>query len=151
MVGGSSATAYLVQTLGRKEFNLGTNFANYNLKYIFIGGLNYISLFILILIIQLSIILIMKTMGKIRGKKSGSSPQRNRWNFSEVDFAFLWAGILASFGNPLLAWAFKFTVSAGFLSVGWANLLVRNLCWLFVFVLIRLTVFFPHSTINSNY
>ena len=85
----------------------------------------------------------MRTMGKIRGKKSGSSPQRNRWNFSEVDFAFLWAGILTSFGSPLLAWAFKFNVSAGFLSVGWANLLVGNLCWLFVFVLIRLTDFLP--------
>ena len=89
MVGGSSATAYLVQILGRKELNLGTNSVNYNLKYIIIGGLNYISLYILILIIQRSIILIMKTMGKIRGKKSGSSPQRTRWNFSEVDFAFL--------------------------------------------------------------
>ena len=70
----------------------------------------------------------MQTMGKIRGKKSGSSPQRNRWNFSEVDFAFLWAGILTSFGSPILAWAFNFTVSAGFLSVGWANLLALCFC-----------------------
>ena len=64
MVGGSSATAYLVQFLGRKELILGTNSINYNLKYIIIGGLNYISLYIFILIIQLSISLIMQTLGK---------------------------------------------------------------------------------------
>ena len=86
--GGSSATAYLVQFLGRKELILGTNSINYNSKYIIIGGLNYISLYIFILIIQLSISPIMQTLGKIRGKKSGLSPQRNRWNFSEVDLPF---------------------------------------------------------------
>ena len=92
MVGGSSATAYLAQFLGNKEFNLGKNFANFNLKYIIIGGINYLSLYILILLIQLSINLITKTMSKIRGKKSGLSPQRNRWDFSEVDFAFFLGG-----------------------------------------------------------
>ena len=46
MVGGCSATAYLVQFLGRKGLNSGTNSINYNLKYIIIGGLNYISLYI---------------------------------------------------------------------------------------------------------
>ena len=38
MVGGSSATAYLVQFLGRQEVILGTNSVNYNLKYVIIGG-----------------------------------------------------------------------------------------------------------------
>ena len=134
MVGGSSATAYLAQILGRKECNLGTNFVIYNLKYIIIGSVNYISLYILILFIQLSIILITKTMSKIRGKRSVLFPQRNRWDFSEVDFAFLWAGIFVSFGSPLIEWAVKFNISAGFLSVGWANFLVGNLCWFFILI-----------------
>ena len=146
MVGGSSATAYLVQFLGRKELILETN----SINYIIIGGLNYISLYIFILIIQFSIFPIMQTLGKIRGKKSGLSPQRSRWNFSEVDFAFLWAGILTSFGSPLLEWAIKFHINAGFLSVGWANLLVGNLCWLLIFVLIRLTVFLPSQHNKSK-
>ena len=146
MVGGSSATAYLVQFLGRKELILETN----SINYIIIGGLNYISLYIFILIIQFSIFPIMQTLGKIRGKKSGLSPQRSRWNFSEVDFAFLWAGILTCFGSPLLEWAIKFHINAGFLSVGWANLLVGNLCWLLILILIRLTVFLPSQQTKSK-
>ena len=57
---------------------------------------------------------------------------------------------MTSFGSPLLASAFQFNVSAGFLSVGWANLLVGNLCWLFIFVLIRLTVFLPSQHHKSK-
>ena len=68
-----------------------------------------------------------------------------------MDFAFLWVGIFASFGSPLIDWAIKFHISAGFLSVGWANLLVGNLCWLLVFILIRLTVFLPSQHNKSKF
>ena len=46
MVGGSSATAYLAQILGSREINLGKNYANFNIKYLIIGGVIYISLFL---------------------------------------------------------------------------------------------------------
>ena len=91
--------------------------------------------------IQFSFIWIMQIMSRIRGKKSGLSPQRFRWVFSEVDFAFLWAGIIFCLGCPMFEWVTKLNISAGFLSVGWENFLVGNLCWFFIFILIRLTVF----------
>ena len=41
----------------------------------------------------------------------------------------------------MFEWVTKLNISAGFLSVGWENFLVGNLCWFFIFILIRLTVF----------
>ena len=41
----------------------------------------------------------------------------------------------------MFEWVTKLNISAGFLSVGWENVLVGNLCWFFIFILIRLTVF----------
>jgi hypothetical protein len=74
----------------------------------------------------------MKTMSRIRGKKSGLLPQQNRWVFSEVDFAFLWAGIIFSICSPIFEWATKLNISAGFLSVEWENVLSGKVCWFFI-------------------
>ena len=121
-----------------------------SINYSILAGIDCISLYLLIIFIQLLFNWITKSMSRIRGEKSGLSPQQNLWIFSEVDFAFLWAGIIVSLCSPMSEWATKLNISAGFLSVGWEKVLVGILCWLFIFILRRFTVSSQHSATNAN-
>ena len=108
-------------------------------------GVHYLSLYIYILIIQISIIYIKNFMGNIRGSQSGNTPQRARWVFSPLDFMFMWAlnGVLLI--SPIMEWAIKFFMGAFPTNPGWENYVVENLCWLFIFISVRLTVFLPEQ------
>ena len=99
LVVGSGAINYLVQ-LGIKsliEFWGITGISQ---------GINYISLYIFIIIIQILIIHSKNFMSRIRGTKSGLLPQRLNWEISHIDFAFLWACIGISFLSPIIEWGF---------------------------------------------
>jgi hypothetical protein len=89
MVGGSGAIAYVLHF----GLNLITN--NLGTKLIF-KGINYLSLYIFILLLQIIFNHNKKFMSRIRGKKSGIRSQRHNWEMSNLDFAFLWdwCGIL---------------------------------------------------------
>ena len=81
IVGSSSAAAYLVQNSVKTGNNLGKNYLHFSIKYSISVGIDYISFYLLIIFIQFSFIWIMQIMSRIRGKKSGLSPQRFRWVF----------------------------------------------------------------------
>ena len=84
MVGGSGAANYWA-TLGIKTISkyLGNDIIS--------KGVNYLSIYLFIIIIQTLVIYILKFMSHIRGTKSGNRPQRDRWVFTSSDFMFMWA------------------------------------------------------------
>ena len=84
MVVGSGATAHLAQV----EIKLIVK--NWGTTLIF-KGINYISLYIFIILIQIIFKHNRIFMSRIRGKKSGILPQRQNWMLSNLDFALLWA------------------------------------------------------------
>ena len=76
IVGGSSAAAYLVQNLFKTGNHFRKTLLHSSIKYNISAGIDYISFYLLIMFIQFSFIWIMQIMSRIRGKKSGLSPQR---------------------------------------------------------------------------
>ena len=125
LVVGSGAINYLLQ-LGIKtiiEFWGTTGISQ---------GINYISLYIFIIIIQILIIHSKNFMSRIRGTKSGLLPQRLSWEISHLDFAFLWAIIGISFFSPIIEWGFNKFSGAFSLFSGWENFLVGYWCWFLI-------------------
>ena len=84
-------------------------------------------------------------MGNIRGSKSGNQPQGARWFFTPLDYMFMWAlsGVLLI--SPILEWAIKFFLGAFPTNPGWGNYVVGYICWFFIFISVRLTVFLPEQ------
>ena len=84
-------------------------------------------------------------MGNIRGFQSGNQPQRARWVFTPLDFKFMWAlsGVLLI--SPILEWVIKFFLGAFPTNPGWENYVVGYICWFFIFISVRLTVFLPEQ------
>ena len=143
LVVGSGAINYLVQ-LGIKtiiEFWGTTGISQ---------GINYISLYIFIIIIQILIIHNKNFMSRIRGKKSGLLPQRLNWEISYLDFALLWAWIGISFFSPIIEWGFiKFSGAFSFVT-GWENFVVGYWCWFLILILLRLTAFLPEQRYKTK-
>ena len=89
-------------------------------------------------------------MSRIRGKKSGILPQRQNWMLSNLDFALLWAWCGIVFVSPILDIGIHIILGAFSLFNGWENCVVGYCCWLFIFILLRLTAFYLNSAINRN-
>jgi len=143
LVVGSGAINYLVQ-LGIKtiiDFWGTTGISQ---------GINYISLYIFIIIIQIFIIQSKNFMSRIRGTKSGLRPQRLSWEISHLDFAFLWAIIGISFFSPIIEWGFNKFSGAFSLFTGWENFVVGYWCWFLILILLRLTAFLTEQRYKTK-
>ena len=138
LIGGSWATTYLVN-LGIKSLT-----AFWGSTLIF-EGINYLSIYIFLLLVQISFIYNKKFMGNIRGKKSGNRPQRDNWVFTPLDFAFMLAGNGILCFSPILEWGLKSLTGAFSTSPGWEKFWVGYCCWIFIFIFLRLTIFLPEQ------
>ena len=138
LMGGSWATTYLVN-LGIKSL---TKYWGSNLIF---AGINYLSIYLFLVLVQILFIYNKKIMGNIRGEKSGNLPQRVNWVFTPLDFVFMsaWSGIL--FFSPILEWGFHLLTGALSTSPGWEKFWVGYCCWILIFIFLRLTIFLPEQ------
>ena len=143
VVGGSGVIAYLSQF----GLNLLTN--NLGTKCIF-KGINYLSFYIFILLLQFIFNQNKKLMSRIRGKKSGNLPERHNWEISNLDFAFLWVWCGILLFSPIIGMGVNIFLGAFSLFKGWENFVVGYLCWLIIFLLLRLTAFLPEQRHKLN-
>ena len=138
MVCGSGAANY-VAIWGIKTI---TKYWGKELIYL---SVNYLSLYIYIIIIQVSVIYIKQFMGNIRGSKSGNQPQGARWFFTPLDYMFMWAFSGVVMFSPIIEWVTKCCMGVFPTFPGWENFVVGYLCWFFIFIAVRLTVFLPEQ------
>ena len=133
MIGGGSATAFLMQR--------STKFISKTLgNSIIFDGTHYFSLYIYIILIQLLGINLFKYMNRIRGKRSGLKPQKSHWEFTQLDFAFMWVFMLILIFSPLIEWVGN-ACDILLISKAWFNNLSGICLWVFILIALRLTYF----------